>query len=540
MLLSMCPRPRRPVHRPPIANAKRPRRAAGLALAACAWALAGCGSGLSSDVDPFGFLALFGPPPPVCQPLQSNGGSGSTPSPTVTAAPDVGALVMQGTGFDLASVGYQQDEFFVSGDALAFTSAAALTEDGAWTTQYGVSAAYATRIVVHRPIDPQDFSGTVFVEWLNVSAGLDAAPGWTMGHVELIRQGHAWVGVSAQLVGVEGGGGLIPGLDLSLKAANPARYGTLVHPGDAWSYDIFSQAGQAVRAPAGLDPLGGLVPERVIATGESQSAARLVAYVNGVDPLARVFDAFIVHSRLGGAAPLSQDPLPAIAAPAVVRIRDDARVPVLVYQTETDVFVLGSFEDRQPDDDGYRLWEVAGTAHADAYTLGLGAVDVGTDTAVAKVSENDAPIPGLIQCALPVNSSPAHHYVYKAAVRAMDDWVACGTLPPVAERLATAGMPAALDRDATGNARGGIRNPWVDAPTAVLSGEGQSSGLCILFGTTRLLDAGELAARYASQSDYQAQVQASLDAAVAAGFILEDDTAVIEAAAAETMVSAVP
>ena len=29
------------------------------------------------------------------------------------------------------------------------------------------------------------------VEWYNVSAGLDAAPNWTMSHVEQIREGYA-------------------------------------------------------------------------------------------------------------------------------------------------------------------------------------------------------------------------------------------------------------------------------------------------------------------------------------------------------------
>jgi len=44
----------------------------------------------------------------------------------------------------------------------------------------------------------------VIVEWLNVSGGVDAAPDWIQGHVELIRDGFAWIGVSAQFVGVEG------------------------------------------------------------------------------------------------------------------------------------------------------------------------------------------------------------------------------------------------------------------------------------------------------------------------------------------------
>src|SRR5881397_2997100 len=114
----------------------------------------------------------------------------------------------------------------------------------------------------------------------------------------------AWVGVSAQAVGVEGGGGILPGIDLHLKQVNPARYGSLVHPGDTFSYDMFSQAGQAIRrSPDVL--LGGLRPKQLLAVGESQSAHRLVTYIDAVHPGAGIYDGFLVHSRGGDAAPLS-------------------------------------------------------------------------------------------------------------------------------------------------------------------------------------------------------------------------------------------
>ena len=72
-----------------------------------------------------------------------------------------------------------------------------------------MTAPYATRIVVVRPTNPSKFNGTVVVEWLNVSAGADASPDWNAVHRELIRSGYAYVGVSAQKVGVEGGPSLI-------------------------------------------------------------------------------------------------------------------------------------------------------------------------------------------------------------------------------------------------------------------------------------------------------------------------------------------
>ena len=115
---------------------------------------------------------------------------------------------------------------------------------------------------------PARWNGSVVVEWFNVSGGLDAAPDWDFTHRHLMRAGFAWVGVSAQRVGIEGGG--FAAMSLPLKTVNAERYGSLSHPGDAFAFDIFSQAGRAVRDGR---LLGGLAPRRVLAIGESQSAA---------------------------------------------------------------------------------------------------------------------------------------------------------------------------------------------------------------------------------------------------------------------------
>ena len=99
-------------------------------------------------------------------------------------------------------MGYKQSEYFFSGTAKAYTPIDPLTSDGQWKVSATSSAPFTTRIVVNRPIDPRDFNGTVVVEWLNVSGGIDASPEWMQTHVELLRRGYAWVGASAQAVGV--------------------------------------------------------------------------------------------------------------------------------------------------------------------------------------------------------------------------------------------------------------------------------------------------------------------------------------------------
>jgi hypothetical protein len=439
-----------------------------------------------------------------------------------------GGPFISATSFDLADVGYRQDEFFISGPATAYANVGPLGSDGRWSVTAAGTADYKTRIVVYRPIDPKDFNGTVAVEWLNVSGGLDAAPDWITAHTEMIREGYAWVGVSAQFVGVEGMGSIAPGLG-GLKVTDPERYGSLVHPGDSFSYDIFSQAGQAVRGASSIDPLDGLRPKRVIALGESQSAFRLVTYINAIDPRDRVYDGYFVHSRGGGSAPLSQAPEPAIDAPEVVLFRDDVRVPVMLLQTETDLINLGYLPDRQPDGRLFRLWEVAGTSHADVYTLGVGFSDVGGDPVVAEVVEVSSPIPGIIDCDRPVNSGP-QHFVVKAALHALERWVATGATPPRAPRLEVAGEEFVLDE--FGNVRGGIRTSYVDVPIATLSGLGQSGGgFCFIFGTTELFDEATLDELYPDHEAYVAAVDEATDRAVRARFVLRPDAELIVEAA---------
>ena len=90
------------------------------------------------------------------------------------------------------------------------------------------------------------FNGTAIVEWTNVSQGHDNEVDWFQSGAHFVRSGYAWIGVSAQRVGVD-----------ALKQWSPARYGTLdVSDGgtitnDALSYDIFTAAAQAVRGQAG-------------------------------------------------------------------------------------------------------------------------------------------------------------------------------------------------------------------------------------------------------------------------------------------------
>jgi hypothetical protein len=435
-----------------------------------------------------------------------------------------------GVTFDEAEEGYRETEYFVSGTATSYAAVGELGEDGVWTVEPADTAPFKSRIVVLRPENAADFNGTVVVEWFNVSGGVDAGPDWTFLHTELMREGYAWVGVSAQSVGIEGGGAF----DIPLKTVDAERYGSLSHPGDSFSYDIFSQAAQAVRNPVGLDPLDGLRVERMIAVGESQSAGRMATYVNAIHPTIELFDGFMIHSRSSGSSPLSQAPQAEVSTPNPTFTRTDLPEPVLAFQAETDVFGLGSTGGigmRQPDHDRYRLWEVAGTAHADAYTVIKGPVDRGDDPTVADVIETVDARPPFIQCVRPINDGP-QHWVLKGAIHALDHWIRTGEAPTSAPWLATNEAETELLRDELGNALGGVRTPYVDAPVATLSGYGQSgTSFCALFGTTDLFDEATLAALYPTRADYIAAIDRATEEAVAAGFIRPIDGDLIQARA---------
>jgi hypothetical protein len=451
---------------------------------------------------------------------------------------------MFSTNFDLAKVGYQEKEYFVSGTASTYTSAGPLTTDGKWTVTPGVTAPYTTRVIVRRPVNAAKFNGTVIVEWLNVSGTVDAGPDWTLTHNELVRDGFAWVGVSAQQAGVtaaQGKNKLLPG--------DPVRYAALSHPGDSFSYDIFSQAGQAIRDNAAL-MLGGLTFHKLIAAGESQSAARLVTYIDAVQPLVHVYDGFLVHSRFATGADLSQTPQVAVPAPATAMIRNDLDVPVFVFETETDV-INSNLADRQPDTDKFRLWEVAGTSHYDDYGLAIGPNDTGNGNGAVqnlaamqhppRTIKMTVPIKITLTCNLAMNTGGAH-WVLDAAVYWLNQWVVNGTLPPHGPLMKTTGVsPVTFSYDANGNARGGVRSPHVDAPVAALgsvgnNGSGPIGQFCFLFGTTKPFSATKLASLYKTHTQFVARWDQASAKAVKGGYLRQTDAVELNNAASASKI----
>lgn len=448
--------------------------------------------------------------------------------------------------------GYVEEEYFIAGGATAHEPEGDWDEDGEWMARPSQTALYQTRMLVRKPADAEAFNGTVVVEWLNSVAGVDLDFHFMSVYEELLREGYVWVGVSAQRLGVEGGlgtglptddGNGVPGLEnpLPLKKWDPQRYGELAHPGDDYSYDIYSQAAQVLTRPDGVDPLEGLAVEQVIAAGMSQAASRLVTYVNAVHPIADIYDGFLIQARFGQGAPLvvdvdSTDPLAAVLLPRAARIRTDLSDPVMQVQTETDLFVSSIVEmieglleagvteqdfipfhaARQPDTERIRTWEVAGSAHLDQRWF---------DYMTESIREWDQSYdPGLGGCR--VNDGPGP-VVLRAALAGLTEWIGDGEPPARAELLEV--VDGALVRDEHGNAVGGVRTPAVEAPIATLTGEAHcvESGTFFdelgVVGSTTPFDQATLALLYPTHEDYVQAVRAATRDAVDAGFLLPAD-----------------
>jgi Alpha/beta hydrolase domain len=434
--------------------------------------------------------------------------TGGTPSATKVPAPVVTGPITASappgdpsrdypffaSNLDLAKFGYVEQEFFLQGTANRYNTPPEQTGsiiDGGHP--------YETRIVVRRPASASRFNGKVAVEWLNVTNGMDQEQTWYEIDQHLLRAGYAWVGVSAQRVGVN-----------FLRTWNPGRYGTLdvgqrdgsgteTITDDALSYDIMSQVARALRAPAGVRPLGGLKPQIIIATGHSQSASRLSTYVNSIQPLSHSFDAFALQGSLAN------------------RLRVDLEVPVWKVLSEYDVEALEGAV-RRPDEGLFRSWEVAGTSHNDRRALDtrvpLQRRDIGT-------AQEDS-----LVCTEPIGSTVPFHYVMAAGLDELVRWVTHGTPMPSAPPLVFAsGPPGHLARDRFGIALGGIRLSQIAVPIATSSGTNTGPGTCDRWGFTVPFDDATLAALYPRHGRYVSQVAEATWQNLRNGFILPGDAA---------------
>ena len=418
--------------------------------------------------------------------------SGPIAAPAVPGDPSHN-YVFLASDHPLAVNDFVEQEFFIEGTANRYTTSGTSTG----TVQDG-GHAYRTRIVVRRPVDAKKFNGTVIVEWSNVTNGFDAENFWFFTWEHILREGYAWVGVSAQRVGVD-----------KLKSWNPDRYGSLdVTQGgaitnDALSYDIFMQAGKAIRNPGTVDVLGGLRPKTILAAGESQSAQRLATFVNAVMPLGNVYDGVLTLSNFG--QPIRPDPV----------------VPVWKLLLEWDI-QTGEAAIRMPDSSKFHSWEIAGTAHVD-YHLRLSREPLELRDLLVSSEANLAPT-----CTVPsIGSHVPNHYVIDAAIDHMVRWVREGKPPPASPRFEIAsfgpGNAATIARDQFGMALGAIRLSQIEVPTAKNVGQNTGGSACPRWGYHVPFDIATLDSLYRSHDAYFERVIRVERDNLRRGFILKED-----------------
>jgi hypothetical protein len=416
---------------------------------------------------------------------------------------------------DVSALGYVEAEYFLAGDATRYKTVAdtELGADGFWQAEPAGTAAFKTRFLVYRPADAAKFNGTVIVTWNNVTAGHDL---FGAGSAEIFEGGYAIACVTTQKVGIVG----LPPANQGLSDWDSERYGDLHHPGDDYSFDVFTQAAQVVgrdRDTSGIDPMAGLNVERVIAQGASQSAGRLGTYVNAIAPLTDAFDGYILTIYFGRGTPLEVgDTVVNINAPqtetpqrrlqGVNRLRDDLAAPVFVVNSELEA--IACFGVRQPDTDKMRFWEVAGTCHVSHQARVIRQQLIDRDQLVSRPIE-----PGINR--IPMNP------IYDASYHHMHRWLKHQEAPPVTPRIEFEGSEPAVVRDEHGIAKGGIRLPQADVPL------GQNSSIpvtpdifAVLGGSSVPFDAEKILSLYGSKQEFLAKFKAATEFAIEAGVVL--------------------
>jgi hypothetical protein len=351
---------------------------------------------------------------------------------------------------------------------------------------------YTTRIVVRRPSDAARFSGLVLAESMHPSGN---AWMFHFTHAYSMTSGHAGLDI-------------LTSTHVPFAEFNPERYKTLqVLPGQA--SEILAQVGALVRSKDAHNPLASLPVRRMVLAGTSASAAVLVSYL----------PAHVVL-RLPDMKPIYDGFLPTSNG-ATIRQVD---VPMIQVPTMTEV-MSGTATPRQDGDEPgnqFRVYEFAGMAHIDSRD------------AVAYY-----PNP----CKLPISRFPMAAYM-SVALNHLWQWVDKGTVPPRADRILVdrnvEGDGSLMALDEHGNARGGIRNPYVDVPVkkigvrnegavppivnahpfVAVRGEAAQNQLCGLAGYEQPFSAELLKKLYKNPKSYQEKVAKRVDELTRQGWSL--------------------
>lgn len=389
--------------------------------------------------------------------------------------------------------GYVEEEFLFGGTARYHAD--------------GSEANYTTRMIVRRPTDPAMFNGSVVLDWTNVTLQFDIESLWASSWDVLMGRGFIYVSVTAQKQGADGS-------PLAVFFWDPVRYAEVSHPGDDYSFDIFSQAVLAVQDPLVLPAELREKIQHFLATGPSQSAGRLTTYINEVHEQAQVFDGF----------------MPQIAGSVTTTRKDVA--PVLWINSQAEA---AGIAEPPTDENQLRYWEIAGPPHTtsagERYYLAVqefGATGGSLNTYDPEVAGQYGELDPHGSCS---RSRYPVRYVWSAGIVALHDWLRSGTPPPSVPPL-TRDAAGVLTFDEHGNTIGGFRLPVVDVPIAAYyAGElppaatltpCAPTAVAPLVGFSQNFSTAKITGLYPTHADYLTKLEASTAEAVASGRLLPE------------------
>jgi len=381
-------------------------------------------------------------------------------------------------GDDLAHFKYVVKEYFVSGMAQG--------------------QPYTTRILVRRPSDMRKFSGVIVAEAMHPSGN-----SWMFHftHTYVMTQGHA----SLEIVT-----GSLP----QFVEFNRERYKELnIAPNQA--NEIIAQVGMLMksgRINTEDGPLAGRPVRRMILMGTSASAGILTAYLPAhmiyrTPDMKPIFDGFLPTS-VGGNNPIRPVDVPVIQIPTM---------------TEVQAAAASGNRYRRPDGDApgdqFRIYEFAGSAHNDS-----------------RINPTYKPDP----CRNPVSRFPLGAMM-AVGLDHLIQWADKKKIPPRGEYIAVDGDAkndgSLLALDSYGNAKGGVRNTYVDVPlyrygvpneanptpianpAPILAGRG-AQFFCSIAGYETPLSREQLQTLYKDKKDYQKKVDQRLNQLIKAGWFL--------------------
>lgn len=416
-----------------------------------------------------------------------------------------GTTMISSAPFDVGEYGYEELEYFVSGEAHQYLDDGEVFGHRRETTypavQGPIAGDYTTRVVVRKP--PVDrFNGTLVVEWTNVTAGQDGEFLFAEAYETLLRDGYAVAVVSVQSIGVE-----------NLKTTRPERYGDLevdpdcgdvVCPVDTMSWDILAQSAKALKESPD-SPFADLDIEKVLATGQSQSSSLLATYYSKIQRIHQFFDGFVIYDGSG-------------------IVSNDVETPLIAIKNEHSV-TPPTF--RPVTGDYTRVWQAAGASHSSKFVADYMNIVFrrdGTQPEGRSFTEWSL-ARGFGQCA---NSNTGTKVrvgqIIGGALASVDTWSRGGqpAAPSTYFDITQSGSYLYGDR---GLIEGGLKIADSAVPIYKFGVNTGRNGMCAVAGWHGDYSLQELEQMYVSHAAYVAEVTAVTEAALASGYIVAGDAA---------------